>query len=213
MPGIPIFSLDLHDLPDLRYDCPGRNQEVATMRARESESKGADPVRVFMILTAILVAIGVVFWLTRSDPLSDTQANATSPNESPDFSLTNEEAIARFKELDEIRLQALRDRDASLLPLAFTRDGQAITRLQKSISQLRDDQVLFRSKYKTESIQVIMNSSGTIEVAQVVVVTPHFKSEKGEDVTGKRFSERQVSEWVLQRRGDQWLIEDRKSVV
>ena len=177
------------------------------MRARETESKGADPVRVFLILAAILVAIGAVFWLTRSDPIADTPANATSPNESPDFSLTNEEAIARFKELDRLRVRLLRHRDSSLLREIFVPGSPAETRLVKSLSVLRDEQTLYRSESTNESVRVTENTPERLKVEQVVTVRPKFVSESGEDVTAGR-DERQTIVWELQPFDAEWLLFD-----
>ena len=174
-------------------------------RARDPEGKGADPVRVFLILAAVLVAVGAAIWLTRPDN-SSTEASTPAADTPPDFSLTDEEAIARFKELDELRLRALRERDLSLLSLAFTSDGPAYKRLKESIKQLRNDDVFFRSEYRTTEIQIGSNSPDRIEVIQQVIVSPRFVSESGNDVTDKEFVERQESRWILRPEEAVWLI-------
>ena len=178
------------------------------MRARETESKGADPVRVFLILAAILVAIGAVFWLTRSDPIADTPANATSPNESPDFSLTNEEAIARFEELDELRQQAYAERDTSLILAIYATHSPARQRALKDLRSLRQDGVFSRTTFRTEQLAVSSNDADAIELQQTVIVDPAFESESGERLSEKNPTQRLRIRWELVRVDDEWLLFD-----
>lgn len=175
-------------------------------RAPETTSKGSDPVKVFAVLAVILVVVGVVFWLTRPDSAALPGPLEAQPLPETDFSLTDAEAIARFKELDELRLQALRTRDATLLRLVFAPHGPAQERVQQSISELKSNAVLFRSKYETSKVEVVRNSPTRIKILQTVLVEPRFVDEAGNDVTGNRFVERQKSEWVLLLVEDEWLI-------
>lgn len=177
------------------------------MRAPEPESRGADPVRVFVILAAFLVAIGAFFWLTRSGPSPDSEATPTSATGSPDFSLTDAEAIARFKELDALRIDLLRNRDQSLLSEVFVSGSPAEKRLVRTLSLLRDERTFFRSRSKTMSLSIAANSGNVIEVTQVVLVYPRFVNEKGQDVTAGR-NERQTVDWEMRLFRDRWFLYD-----
>jgi hypothetical protein len=174
------------------------------MRARESESKGADPVRVFLILAAILVAIGVVFWLTRSDPIADTPANATSTG-SPDFSLTDEEAIARFEELDALKLRAYRTLDSSLLDSIFTSDSPSVDLVEKDFQRLQASGMKFRSGFDTQEVSVLSNDPLEIVIEQLVTVSPRIMDANGNNITrgGRQL---QTVSWVLHREVDEWLV-------
>jgi hypothetical protein len=179
------------------------------MRARETESKGADPVRVFLILAGILVAIGVVFWLTRSDPIPDA-AIATFPSESPDFSLTNVEAIARFKELHSLFRQGSRERDLSVLNLLFTRDSPLRQIATDDVRQLRKDGVLDRSTFRTTEIEVVSNVANEIVLLQRVEIEPRFILEQsGKDIADPGPLNQQVR-WVLHQEAGVWKVYDSK---
>ena len=175
------------------------------MRARESESKGADPVRVFLILAAILVAIGVVFWLTRSDPIANTPANATSPTGSPDFSLTNEEAIARFKELDALKVEMYRTQDRSLFDSVFTDDSPSRAIVEKDLDKLSENSIRFESTYQTSDISIQSNQSQEIRLRQSVAVTPRLVNAQGENVSNSK-TQHHVVLWVLRPESHEWLV-------
>jgi hypothetical protein len=77
--------------------------------------------RVLGAAVAILAVLLVALLLTRSD-----DKLAPSPvhhQQSTGFALTNSEAIAKFKELNHLRIDVYRSRDPSLITQALTSDS------------------------------------------------------------------------------------------
>ena len=177
------------------------------MRARDPQSKGADPVRVFLILAAFMTAIGAFLWLTRSDPIPESPANATAPTESPDFSLTDEEAIARFKELDELSQLIYRERDQSLIPEVYIDGSRIAETVRNEVRRMARDGVYSATRFKTLTVEVTINTPSLIRLEQVVVVTPRFMSDSGDEVTGKERAQKQTVKWALKLEGQKWQIE------
>jgi hypothetical protein len=165
---------------------------------------GLSPAKAFFALLALLVAIGGLFLLTRpgDDP------NPGPAPKSDNFALTDAEAIDRFRELDALRITALRSRDASLISHVFTPKSPAADDVAASIRTLTRQSVLFRSTYESKSVRVTENTPTEIHVLQRVVVTPSFVSEEGEDVTRDDSSQLQETDWTLRRVADLWLIHD-----
>ncbi|MGH2756244.1 MAG: hypothetical protein ACRDI3_00470, partial [Actinomycetota bacterium] len=137
---------------------------------------------------------------------------ATNPNptaqQEPSFTLTNEEAITRFEELDAMRLQAYRDRDPTLLSLAFGSGSRIAGQITDEIAELRNSNVLDRTRFRTVSIDVVDRKNGEITLRQRVVIEPRFATESGEDVTSQQHPVRQVITWVMREENGEWLLFD-----
>src|SRR5918997_4649035 len=98
------------------------------------------PLRAFLGLIALLVVVGAVVLFTREDP-APAPIPTPRASQSPDFSLTDEEAIARFKELHALSLKAGRTRDLSLVDQVFSRSGPTYQRAVRAIERLLRDEV------------------------------------------------------------------------
>jgi hypothetical protein len=165
------------------------------------------PVKAFLGLLALAVAAGLVLMLMT--PVTVTEhPSATTPTAKPDYSLTNAEAIARFKELDELRLDAYSRRNAELIEQAFTNESPIASRIRSEIRDLRVDGVLSKTSFETRSITVAMNAANLIRLHQIVVIRPRFVTESGRDVTKKHVTERQEIRWTLKRDQGDWLLHD-----
>src|SRR5919106_5224254 len=79
------------------------------MKTDDKPSGGLSPVKAFFALLALLVAIGGLFLLTRP---TDEPGPGSAPK-SDNFALTDAEAIEKFKELEELKISAYREADAS----------------------------------------------------------------------------------------------------
>jgi hypothetical protein len=145
--------------------------------------------------------------LTTADQVPNNPSTAETATE-PDYSLTNAEAIARFKELDDLRLASLRSRDQSLLETVFTPQSPAGQRVRKSIRRLEQQSVLYRTRHLDSELFVRQNDVHRITVEQRVTISPKFVDESGRDVTGKEFLERQTIRWTLRLLDGVWLIQD-----
>lgn len=164
---------------------------------------GLSPVRAFLVLGAVLAAITVWFFATREP----TPASPTAqPSRSPDYSLTDAEAIAEFERLNDQLLQAYEERNIALAEEVFTSDSPMLPRVRKELESLLESSVVSRTRFRRISARVVRNSAHEILIERVQVVIPRFETERGRDVTGTRVTERQRSEWVLRLEDAHWLL-------
>jgi hypothetical protein len=174
------------------------------MKRNDKPAGGLSPAKAFFALLALLVAIGGLFLLTRP---KEEPGPGPAPR-SDNFALTDAEAIERFKELDELQIRALRERDETLLGKIYTPDSPLVASVVKSIRTLKRESVFDRTRDETQSLSVIENSQDEIRLRQEVVVTPKFVDEAGRDVTIDSRTELQTVEVLLHRNFDRWLIHD-----
>ena len=67
---------------------------------------GASPIKAFLIILALIILTTVIFLMTANGEGSPN-AIPTEPSSPPDFSLTDEEALARFEELKELATEVV----------------------------------------------------------------------------------------------------------
>jgi hypothetical protein len=182
-------------------------ESSASSPREPGERRGVSPIKAFLALLALAVIAGVVLVLTTSDSAPNNPSGAETATE-PDYSLTNAEAIARFKELNDIRLAALRQRDESLLDTAFTEKSPAADRLREAVTQLRRDNVRDRTVEINRDLSVISSERNEIEIRQEVLIRSRFVDSKGRDVTSGRRKEIRIVRWTLRQVGTDWLIFD-----
>ena len=175
---------------------------MALERTPETSSRGISQGWALVIVAGVLVAVGLTWYLTGSSA-EPTPIATPSP---ADFSLTDEEAIARFKELEAAKLHAYRRTDPSLLSTIFTSDSPSRRLVERDFKKLEANGVRFRTSFVTTSIELVRNDGGGIVVRQTVIVRPRFL-QGGGDVTTSEPQE-QVVDWVIKRQGDQWLVHE-----
>jgi hypothetical protein len=161
---------------------------------------------VFVALLAVVGVVIVVALLTRTD--QPTLPPGAAPPAAPDYSLTNAEALARFKELDALRNRALEERDFSRLSEIFTPTSKAGERVRTSIRKLNRSGVHVSYRLETNQAKIIEAQPDVIRVEQRVVFDTSFADEAGNDMTIGGGLERQVIRWTLQRVGSVWLLDD-----
>ena len=173
-------------------------------RAPETSSTGMSQGWALAIVAGVLVTVGLTWYLTGSSA-EPTPTETPTP---PDFSLTDEEAIARFKELDQLRQRMYRDRDASLVSVIYADGSPVQKRVLEDLQVLRRDRVLSRTTFETESLRVESTDAGEVKLMQVVVVDPNFVSESGSPVEGSNVTQRLTIEWTLVPQAGEWLLHD-----
>ena len=171
-------------------------------RASDNPPRGMNPIKVFVALLVFLVAVGGAVLLTRPDP-----APPPTATDEPNFTLTDSEAIARFKELDALRIRAYEERDVSLIDEFLTSDSPIRERVIREITRLRRDGAAPRISLTTEHLSIRSNTGESIELTHTFVWDVLF-TRGGRDVTTRGGKERQVVEWRLQRSGARWLLHD-----
>jgi hypothetical protein len=100
---------------------------------------------------SVVVAIATVAFITREESTPSPRPTHTP---SPDFSLTDAEAIARLKELDLVARRAVRSRDESLVPLAFGDDSPAGSRAIRAVRRLIRDGVRDRTGVNSTALRL-----------------------------------------------------------
>lgn len=189
---------------------PETSAASSWMDEEEEKRRGLSPIRAFVLLLfvfAFLVGIGLIA-MSNKDRVPSDQAIPTTNN----FALTNEQAIARFKELDTLREKAYVTRDLSLLS-AYVAEGSPLMELgTDDITTLREDHVTFDPKSETQSLRLITNSTDKITIRQVVVQDPQFVSESGDDVSKSNRPIRLVIDWELSLDGSVWKLYDSQLV-
>jgi hypothetical protein len=166
---------------------------------------GLSPIVAFLLLIAIIGAIGtLVFFLRPNAPPPTEPRSANEPN----FALTDQQAIDRFEQLSEIRRQAYASADSTLLGALYTSDSVVGSLAEKELRQLKSDGVSDVSTYETKKLSVVDNEPTQIELREIVVVTPRFEDSTGSDVTTNPTIVREVVSWTLMLQEDTWLIHD-----
>lgn len=164
---------------------------------------------VFLVLLALLAGGIYLVNLARGGDREEPPATpAVSPEAVEDHSLTDAEAIARFKELDALRLRALEERRAQLLLRAFTSDSPAGDRLRESIRTLKAQRAFADERSKWLDLRIVRNSVHEIEVIQVLLVDVRFFDKGGRDITRTGRRERQRVKWTLRMERSEWLLHD-----
>ena len=173
-----------------------------------SPQPGASPIKAFLIILALIILTTVIFLMTANGEESPDATRSPSTNSTPDFSLTDEEAIARFKELDDLATRAIVERDETLVPLVATSDSPLRNQARADIRQLKRDGVLFKPLLTTLEIEVVQNVPAEIVVRQVVRETPRFFDESGEAVSAGRKTLLETIDWTLHQETGTWKIFD-----
>jgi len=163
------------------------------------------PPVAFAILLAVIAAIGTIVLLTRPEtPAPPATQTAPQP---PDFSLTNEEAITRFEELNSMRISMYESRDLSLAPELLSRESPLLETARSEIKQLLDDGVVVEMNFTTKGVQVVENNGEEVVIRQTVIEAPTFRSESGKDLTDSP-PQRRVVEWTLHLESSVWKLHD-----
>ena len=172
----------------------------------EQQRRGLSPTRVFVVLlivVALLVGIGLLA-TSNNDPVADDQPLPDTNN----FALTDAQAIARFKELDALRIRAYTKRDVSLLDDYVTTTSPLRSEMFEDIEKLMQREVLFQPKLQNQQLSVEQNQPEEVVIRQVVRESTRFVSEEGQDVS--RFSGPILLtvDWTMHLERDRWLIYD-----
>jgi hypothetical protein len=171
----------------------------------EERSPGLSPVRAFFLLGAVATIVPLTFLATRPEASPSPTA---APSRSPDFSLTEAEAIAEFEELRDLALDAIRNRDASRVDEAFVPTGPAATRALGEIRKLLRARVTDESTFFSKSVKVVENSPRQIRIVERSRLKPCFRTANARDVSEGPAVVDQTSLWTMRQVNTQWRIYD-----
>jgi len=165
-------------------------------------------IRAVAILGVGALLIGTLYGVWQAVASNEDPGSIGPASSEPDFSLTDEQAIARFNDLRDTALQATRNQDVSLILSVFTETSPMKNRLEAEVQRLKQNGVQERSEFERLDLTVTQNSPSFISLLEITDYFPCFKNESGNDVTVGPQAIRQEVEWTLALDGDQWLIED-----
>lgn len=176
---------------------------------QRTQAGAASPGVVFVGLLALLGAVVAgVIWTGQIDGQPIPPAPAVTPDATEDHSLTDAEAIARFKELDALRIRALEERDLKLAGKAAARAGSVYRRLHRTIRELREQRVFVDEQWRLRKVAVASNDEARIELRAVADSAVRFFDRHGDDVTGSGVPERRTIVCVMRPLGeDEWLLD------
>jgi hypothetical protein len=173
-----------------------------------SRGEGVSPFIAFGIAIVLVVGLAGAWMLARPDsPPTGIELRIPDAVSGPTTSLTDEEAIARFKELDALRIRAVEKRDLSLVDQTLTDDSPLIKLATKDIKKLADRNVLVETNFDTRWLRVISNETDTIIIRQGVYEAPTFRSEDGDKLRSSQPQFR-VIDWTIHLSGTEWKIFD-----
>ena len=179
-------------------------------RPRQTEVAGLSPVRAFMVVCALATVVGGLIFATRD--ASPSEPPPSGARRSPDYSLTDAEALARFGELHDLFRAASIKRDASLLSAMLTTDSPLQDVARRQIRQLIDDQVRDKSRFDEQRVQIVENSPSRVVIEQVVVIRPKFVAATTDEVVSTGPVLRQHVRWVLEPEQTVWKVYDSEVV-
>jgi hypothetical protein len=168
---------------------------------------GSRAIGAFIVLAAML--LGIVL-LTRNP--DQTTPPTTNHQQSGTFALTDSQAIAKFKDLNRLRIEAFRHRDASLIAQVLTSDSPLRVKALREIARLRADGVLDRTTFRIRNVRTRSNAPNQIVLREVEVERPRFVTETGKDVSRLHISVVATVDWTLRKDGLEWKIFDSSSV-
>lgn len=173
-------------------------------RGREIEVPGLSPVRAFFLVCALATVVGGGIFATREAAPSEPPA----PPRSPDYTLTDAEAIAEFERLNAQLMQAYEERNIALAEDVFTSDSPMLPRVRLEIDDLIDSNVESRTRFDERSTTVVDQSSSRVVIERTEVLYPRFVAEDGTDATGSTAAEKRVVRWELRVQAGTWLIHE-----
>lgn len=166
---------------------------------------GGRAVGVFLVILAVLTSILVFTRSTHQAVTPDNQQKQASTGSSS-FALTDKQAIAKFQELNRLRLRAYKQRDLSLIPVAFVPNSAISRTVRAEIQMLLRRSVVPRPKFRTLHLRVILNAPAEVQIEQRVLVGGRFVTQSGTNVTVRPARQTQTIHWTLKRRGSEWRI-------
>jgi hypothetical protein len=182
-------------------------QETKTRTpADESPTPRPSWIRVVALLAAVALFGGVLFatWQVVGGDNAGSNENSGGETE-PDFSLTDDQAIARFEELDQLRVQAYRSADIGLVS-DFAGPGPFKEQVVDEIRRLRRDNVTASLELRNEELTILSNSSQRIEIEQSADLNIRFFDPDGDEVTTEGRSQHVVIDWSLEPTALGWLM-------
>jgi hypothetical protein len=160
-------------------------------------------IRLVAMLGVGALLIGTLYGVWQAVASSDDPGE-TVPRE-PDFSLTDEQAIARFKELESLQVSAYENVDLTAVS-DFAGPGPFKDKVVQELRKLKRDRVTATLELETEELRVESNTPEQVDLHQSVITNIRFFDLSGNEVTTRGKPERWIIDWKLQNFDSRWLI-------
>lgn len=170
----------------------------------EDRTPGISPVRAFFLLGAVAAIVPLTVLATRPEA-APTQP---PPPREPDYSLTNEEAIAEFERLNAQLMAAYRERNIALAEAIFTSDSPMLPRVRKEIRTLLRTDTISLTRFRDVATSVTTNHPDSVVVKRIELLYPRFETETGQDARAAGEPQRQEVEWTLRLQAARWLLHE-----
>jgi hypothetical protein len=160
-----------------------------------------------VVVAAVGVIAATIIFTMDSDapdaPPTRSDSNTGAPT------MTDQEAIDRYLELEDLAVRAYRTADLTLIPRIYTADSPTGDVVRKELRDLRRDSIRLFGSFQTESIEVLSNSSDEIVLRQEVIAKARLKPVGDVKVRARYHDLRQVVRIVLRyQEMSGWLIHD-----
>jgi hypothetical protein len=162
--------------------------------------------RLGTVVVALIALIGIVagaIIFTRDTGAPDTPPtdNAGAP-----ATLTDEEAIDRYLELEQLIVRVYQSRDLSLIALIYTPDSPTAAVARKELRDLRRDSIKLILDYDTEAIEVTSRSPSEVVLRQEVFARGRVRPVGDVKTRANYHDQRRVLRVTLRKHAGQWLI-------
>jgi len=182
------------------HDTAGTQSEAPLGRRRSWLPAAA----LAIIAIAGVIAGAIIFTMDDGAP----GAPPTSSNNGAGApTLTDQEAIDRYLELERLVIRAYRDVDLSLLPLIYAPDSPTRELVNRELNDLRDDSAKLVLRRQTEAIEVVSRSRDEIILRQEVVVSARLRPVGDVKVRARYHDQRRVLRVIIRyAEPGGWLI-------
>jgi hypothetical protein len=159
---------------------------------------------VLVLVAAVgVIAATIIFTMDSGAPDAPptrSDSNAGAPT------LTDQEAIDRYLELEDLIVQAYRNADIEVLQQIYTADSSTKGVVRDELRDLRRESVRAILQYETEEITVLSQSAEEVTLQQQVLARHRVRPVGDVKVQATRNDHRRVVRIVLRNEGGQWLI-------
>lgn len=136
----------------------------------------------------------------------------TDPRASePDFSLTDEQAIARFKELEALQISAYENVDLTAVS-DFAGPGPFKDKVVQELRQLKKDDVFAVLSMRNQQLEVTRNTTNEISIEETVTLNIRFQASDGGDATTNGRPQRLVVAWTMESFDKGWLVTESTAI-
>jgi hypothetical protein len=183
------------------HDTAGTQSEAPLGRGRSWLTTAA----LAIVAIAGIVAGAIIF--TMNDGAPDAPPTSSNSEAAGAPTLTDQEAIDRYFELEDLIVQAYRNVDVTLLARIYTPDSPTAAMVRSELNDLQSDSAQLILDYQTQEIEVVTNSATEIVLRQEAIATGRLRPVGDVKVHAEYHDQRRVVRITLRYQEPKgWLI-------